>query len=226
MTQKKAIVLLSGGMDSLVTAALAHHENHELYFLHASYGQRTQEKELESFAKISSHYQAKATRIVDLAWLKELGSSSLIDPAYQSLDGEAAKSFPDTYVPFRNANLLCIAVAWAEAISAEHIYIGVVEEDSSGYPDCSKSFIQAMQELIDTASGASHKIYLHAPVIDKDKSQIVSLGLSLNAPFEHSWSCYFANDAACGQCDSCRLRLRAFAKASHIDPIKYQGGKL
>lgn len=223
MNSNKAVVLLSGGMDSLVTAAIAAQENRDLYFLHASYGQLTQDKELHSFEQIVAHYHAKDSKVLDLAWLRNLGGSRLTDAEYKSPAGFATKSFPDTYVPFRNANLICIAVAWAEVLEAKNIYLGVVEEDSSGYPDCSKSFIHAMQKVIDVGSGASHSIRLHAPVINMDKSQIVSLGMSLKAPFQYSWSCYFASDKACGKCDSCRLRLAAFAKAGFLDPIAYQG---
>ena len=223
MSNNKAIVLLSGGMDSLVTAAIAAKENSELYFLHASYGQLTQRKELQCFEQIAAHYQAKDTKVIDLGWLKNLGGSRLTDAGFEATNETAAKSYPDTYVPFRNANLICMAVSWAEVIGARSIYLGVVEDDGSGYPDCSKSFIQAMQKTIDVARGASHPIRLHVPVIDMNKSEIISMGMSLRAPFELSWSCYFASDKACGKCDSCRLRLNAFAKAGFEDPITYQG---
>lgn len=221
----KAIVLLSGGMDSLVTAAIAAQENRELYFLHASYGQLTQEKELQSFEQIAAHYRAKDRKVIDLGWLRNLGGSRLTDAGFEATDESQARSFPDTYVPFRNANLICMAVSWAEVIGAQSVYLGVVEEDSSGYPDCSKSFIQAMQKTIDIARGSSHTIRLHAPVIDMSKSEIVATGMSLHAPFELSWSCYFASEKACGKCDSCNLRLKAFAKAGFEDPITYQGAE-
>lgn len=223
MNESKAIVLLSGGMDSLVTAAIAAQENSELYFLHASYGQRTQEKERQCFEQFATYYKAKEQKVIDLIWLRELGGSRLTDSGYEPTDDAQSKSFPDTYVPFRNANLICIAVSWAEVVGAQSVYLGVVEEDSSGYPDCSKTFIQAMQKMIDVACGASQPIRLHAPVIGMDKSMIISTGMSLHAPFELSWSCYFSSDKACGKCDSCRLRLKAFAKAGFEDPITYQG---
>lgn len=223
MNNNKAIVLLSGGMDSLVTAAIAAKENSELYFLHASYGQLTQAKELHSFEQIATHYRAKDRKVIELSWLRNLGGSRLTDADFEATEETAAKSFPDTYVPFRNPNLICMAVSWAEVVGAECIYLGVVEDDSSGYPDCSKSFIQAMQKTIDVARGVSHPIQLRAPVIDMSKSEIISLGMKLRAPFELSWSCYFASDKACGKCDSCRLRLNAFAKAGYKDPITYQG---
>lgn len=225
MNNNKAIILLSGGMDSLVTAGIAASENSELYFLHASYGQLTQAKELQSFEQIAAHYQARDRKVIDLGWLRNLGGSRLTDAGFEATDKTNAKPFPDTYVPFRNPNLICIAVSWAEVVGAESIYLGVVEDDSSGYPDCSKSFIQAMQKTINVARGVSHPIRLHTPVIDMSKSEIVTLGMSLHAPFELSWSCYFASDQACGMCDSCLLRLNAFAKAGFEDPITYQGAK-
>jgi len=218
---EKAIVLLSGGMDSLVCAAVAVRECDTVYFLHASYGQRTQERERWSFDQLCRHYKPIGTKILDWRWLAELGGSLLTDPDFRS-SADLDQPFPETYVPFRNANLLCAAVAWAESVSATRIYIGAVEEDSSGYPDCRKSFFRAMQEAIDTGSRNTPPIIIHTPVIDLDKAAIVKLGMSLNAPFALSWSCYFASDEACGECDSCRLRLKAFAGAGLTDPIKYQ----
>ncbi|NLK49289.1 MAG: 7-cyano-7-deazaguanine synthase QueC [Candidatus Cloacimonetes bacterium] len=219
---EKAIVLLSGGLDSLVTAAVAATQCGELYFLHVSYGQRTQARELQSFTDISRHYQPMQTKVLDWRWLAELGGSRLTDASYQPAKSQKQQDFPDTYVPFRNATLLCAAVAWAEVVQANRIYIGAVEEDSSGYPDCRKIFFEAMQKTIETGSGNNPPISIHTPVIDLHKSEIVALGMKLKAPFELSWSCYFASDEACGKCDSCLLRLNAFSQAGFTDPIKYR----
>lgn len=218
---KRAIVLLSGGMDSLVTAAVAKRDCNEVYFLHASYGQRTQERELASFDALCSYFQPAGIKVLDWRWLSEMGGSMLTDPDFPAAtDPEAG--FPATYVPFRNATLICAAVAWAEVIKAEAIYIGAVEEDGSGYPDCRESFFDAMRQTIATGSRNDPPISIECPVLHLRKAQIVSLGHSLAAPFELSWSCYFGSDAACGECDSCRLRLKAFAEAGVRDPIPYR----
>lgn len=219
----KAIVLLSGGMDSLVTAAVAVQECEQVCFLHASYGQKTQERERQSFERLCRHYQPTDSKILDWSWLAEIGGSRLTDPDFASDRSLAESRIPDTYVPFRNASLICAAVAWAEAVNASRIYIGAVEEDSSGYPDCRKSFFEAMQKAIETGSRNLPLITIHTPVIDLDKASIVRLGIQLNAPFELSWSCYFSSEEACGVCDSCRLRLKAFSLAGIADPINYRG---
>ncbi|MCK9557945.1 MAG: 7-cyano-7-deazaguanine synthase QueC [Candidatus Cloacimonetes bacterium] len=215
---KRAIVLLSGGMDSLVTTAIAAQECDELHLLHFSYGQRTEVKEKWCFQQIANHYKAREARIVDYRWLADIGGSALTD---KELKLNVDDSVPNTYVPFRNATMLCAAVAWAEVIQAQHIYIGAVEEDSSGYPDCRQSFFTAMTELIKQGTLAAN-IGILTPVLHLSKSEIVKLGISLNAPFELSWSCYFANYEACGECPSCLLRLKAFAKANTKDPIPYK----
>lgn len=219
---KRAIVLVSGGMDSLVTAGLAARDNDELFFLHAKYGQRTQELELRCFEAISAHFRPRGSKILDWNWLAEIGGSALTDPSLQIPTGESASSIPSTYVPFRNANLLCAAVAWAETIKAGAIYIGAVEEDSSGYPDCREVFFDAFQKTIETGSKNEFLIQVMTPVLHLSKAEIVKLGLELKVPFHHSWSCYRDNEAACGECDSCRLRLKAFAKAGSEDPIPYR----
>ena len=217
---KRAIVLLSGGMDSLVTAALAADECDQLYFLHFSYGQRTQEREQRAFEQISAHYHAKAAKVINYQWLAEIGGSSLTDASVDiaSLSGK----IPNSYVPFRNATMLCAATAWAEVIKAEAIYIGAVEEDSSGYPDCRESFFKAFERVVKEGT-VDAELEIRTPVLHKNKAEIVQIGTDLNAPFELSWSCYTENSEACGQCPSCRLRLAAFAKAGREDPIKYKG---
>ncbi len=215
----RAIVLLSGGMDSLVSAAIAAEECEELYFLHFSYGQRTQNKEKWCFEQIAAYYHAAQSKTVNYAWLAEIGGSALTDPSIKlNENGE----IPNTYVPFRNATMLCAAVAWAEVISARRIYIGAVEEDSSGYPDCRQSFFAAMQQLI--REGTIHNdVQIRTPVLNMNKAEIVLRGKELSAPFHLSWSCYFSEEKACGTCPSCKLRLRAFQSAGLQDPIPYEG---
>lgn len=216
----RAIVLLSGGMDSLVTSAIARTECDELYFLHFSYGQRTESKELACFRAIAQHYQAKAAKVVDYHWLAEIGGSSLTDSAMEIIT-DTPSGVPNSYVPFRNANLLCAATAWAEVLKAKAIYIGAVQEDSSGYPDCRQSFFEAFEKVIREGTVAA-EIQIKTPVLQLSKKAIVQRGKSLKAPFELSWSCYFAEEAACGKCPSCVLRLKAFAEAGLKDPIPYE----
>lgn len=224
---KKAIILLSGGMDSLVTTAIANKENDELYFLHANYGQKTEAKEQECFDDLVQYYHPKGVLNVDLNYLKQIGGTSLIDSDQQIKDHDSNNSnlVPDTYVPFRNGNLMVIATSWAEVIGAQSIYIGAVEEDSSGYPDCRESFYLALNKAIDLGTKDETKIEIKTPIIHKTKSEIVKLGVELNAPFRFSWSCYRDNELACGTCDSCYLRLKAFKEAGLTDPIPYRNDK-
>lgn len=219
----RAIVLLSGGMDSLVCAATAVQECDEVCFLHFNYGQKTEAKELECFNALSRYYQPKQAKVVDYNWLREIGGSALTDSGMKVPENALhTHDIPSTYVPFRNATLLCAAVAWAEVINAQRIYIGAVEEDSSGYPDCREVFFKAFETAIATGSKMGTAIKLHTPVIHLSKADIILLGKQLNAPFELSWSCYQSEAEACGVCDSCRLRLNAFAKAGLTDPIPYK----
>ncbi|NLW18979.1 MAG: 7-cyano-7-deazaguanine synthase QueC [Candidatus Cloacimonetes bacterium] len=218
----KAIVLVSGGLDSLVSAAVAARDCEELYFLHVNYGQRTQKKELESFEAICRHYAPKRAEVISWDWLARIGGSSLIDTNMEIPTQDPTDEVPSTYVPFRNANLLCAAVAWAEVLGANSVYIGAVEEDSSGYPDCREVFFSAFEKTVETGTKNLIPIKIMTPVLQLSKAEIVKLGLELGAPFEHSWSCYSSNDEACGECESCRLRLKAFAQAGHTDPIKYR----
>lgn len=219
----RAIVLLSGGMDSLVSAAVAVKECDEVNFLHFSYGQRTEARERASFEALTGHYHPQSAKLVDYHWLQEIGGSALTDSSMELREGNSqAAGIPNTYVPFRNATLLCAAVAWAEVIKANRIYIGAVEEDSSGYPDCREVFFAAFEKVIATGSEAGTKIKIVTPVIHLNKAEIVKLGKELHAPFELSWSCYQSQDKACGVCDSCRLRLKAFKAAGLIDPIPYR----
>lgn len=216
---KRAIVLLSGGMDSLVTAAIAAKQCDELYFLHFSYGQRTCARELKSFQAIAQHYQPIEAKVIDYSWFSEIGGSALIDSSLKIT--QQPYRIPNSYVPFRNATLLCAATAWAEVLPAQAIYIGAVEEDSSGYPDCRQSFFEAFARVIQ--EGTAHTdLKIMTPVLHHSKKEIVLLGQSLKVPFELSWSCYISEDKACGECPSCQLRLKAFTEAGITDPIPYK----
>lgn len=220
--KKKAVVLLSGGMDSLVTAAIAKRECDELYFLHIDYGQKTSRREKKAFEEITEYYRPKAQKIVMLDYLKDIGGSSLTDTNMQVEDYSDNKTIPTSYVPFRNAHLLAIATSWAEVIQAGFIYIGAVEEDSSGYPDCRKEFFQNFEKIIQLGTKNEFPIAISTPVINLSKAEIVKLGVELGAPLHLSWSCYRNEDIACGRCDSCTLRLRAFEKAGIEDPLPYE----
>jgi 7-cyano-7-deazaguanine synthase len=222
---QKAIVLLSGGMDSLVTAAIANQEVKKLYFLHFNYGQLTERREQKSFEAICQYYQAEESKIIHWNWFKEIGGSALTDSSLSVPQQEPSRDIPITYVPFRNANLLCAAVSWAEVIGAEAIYIGAVEEDSSGYPDCREVFFKSFQKVIETGTKNEFPIWINTPVLHLSKKQIVQKGMELGAPFELSWSCYVDNEEACGECESCRLRIKAFAEAGLKDPIVYKMNK-
>jgi 7-cyano-7-deazaguanine synthase len=217
-----AVCLVSGGMDSCVVAAIAREENDEVAFLHVSYGQRTEARERRAFEELADHYAVKKRLAVSIESLKAIGGSSLTDeniPVAQA--NLASREIPTSYVPFRNAHMLAIATSWAETIGARRIYIGAVAEDSSGYPDCRPEFYQAFQQAIDAGTRPETRVAIVTPVIHLSKAEIVRRGLELGAPLELTWSCYAAEDRACGRCDSCALRLRAFAEAGTRDPISY-----
>ena len=217
-----AICLVSGGMDSCVTAAIARKENDELAFLHVSYGQRTEQRELRAFTDLADHYQIARRLAVSIEHLALIGGSSLTDPNIQvGVADPGAPGIPASYVPFRNAHLLAIATSWAEVIAARSIYIGAVAEDSSGYPDCRPEFYEAFQRVIDTGTRPETRVMIKTPVIEMTKSEIVLRGKELGAPLELTWSCYQGSERACGDCDSCALRLRAFRQAGHPDPLPY-----
>lgn len=210
-------------MDSCVTAAIAHSENDYLAFLHVSYGQRTEARERQAFNNIADHYSVDRRLDISIEHLAKIGGSSLTDEniAVSEADLES-KEIPTSYVPFRNANMLSIAVSWAEVIGANAIYIGAVAEDSSGYPDCRPEFYEAFQRAIDTGTKPDTHIEIRTPIIHLSKSKIVKKGIELDAPLHLTWSCYRSEDVACGNCDSCALRLRGFEQACMIDPIKYK----
>jgi 7-cyano-7-deazaguanine synthase len=216
------VCLVSGGMDSCVTAAIANRENDELAFLHVLYGQRTEARERRAFHDLADFYQVKRRLIVSIEHLKVIGGSSLTDNKIPIAEANLeSHEIPTSYVPFRNAHLLSIATSWAEVIAANRIYIGAVAEDSSGYPDCRPDFYDAFQRTIELGTRPETRIEIVTPVIYMRKSQIVKLGLELGAPLELTWSCYQGETLACGRCDSCALRLRAFRDAGLSDPIAY-----
>src|SRR5581483_9871362 len=217
-----AICLVSGGMDSCVTAAIAKQENDELAFLHVSYGQRTEARERRAFHELADHFGVTKRLIASIEYLKEIGGSSLTDDRIEVAAADlGSREIPTSYVPFRNSHLLSIATSWAEVIGARRIYIGAVAEDSSGYPDCRPEFYEAFQRTIDAGTKPETRIDIVTPVISLRKSEIVKRGVELRAPLELTWSCYQAEDRAFGRCDSCALRLRAFAEAGVGDPIPY-----
>ena len=217
-----AVCLVSGGMDSCVTAAIAREENTEVAFLHVSYGQRTEARERRAFVDLADSFKIKKRLAVSIESLKAIGGSSLTDEGIPVSRADlTSPEIPTSYVPFRNAHMLAIATSWAETIRARRIYIGAVAEDSSGYPDCRPEFYYAFQGAIDAGTKPETKIEIVTPVIKMSKADIVRRGLELDAPLELTWSCYGAEDLACGQCDSCALRLRAFHQAGVTDPIAY-----
>jgi len=217
-----AVCLVSGGMDSCVTAAIAKQDNAQLAFLHVSYGQRTEARERQAFADLASHYQVAKQLNASIEYLTHIGGSSLTDRAIEVAEADlSSRAIPTSYVPFRNSHFLAIATSWAEVIGASRIYIGAVAEDSSGYPDCRPEFYESFQRVIDVGTKPNTNIEIVTPVINLRKAEIIKRGLELNAPLNLTWSCYQAERTACGRCDSCALRLRAFAEAGVVDPIKY-----
>jgi 7-cyano-7-deazaguanine synthase len=218
----QAIVLMSGGMDSCVTAAIAA-RNHDIAALHATYGQRTAERELESFNSLADHFSVSKRLVARLDYFREIGGSSLTDVRMTVGDADLTnKEIPNTYVPFRNAHFLAIATSWAEAIGATKIFIGAVCEDSSGYPDCRPEYYTAMNALIKAGTRPETNITVETPLISLMKRDIVKQGVELGAPLNLTWSCYRETRTACGVCDSCALRLRAFQEAGVDDPIAYR----
>lgn len=216
----RAIVLLSGGMDSCVCAALAARD-YEASALHISYGQRTEKREHRSFLAICDRLGIQNRLVVRNEALRAIGGSALTDENIAVPEAHnLGRDIPVTYVPFRNAHFLAVAVSWAEVIEASKILIGVVEQDSSGYPDCRPAYYQAFNRVI-AAGTKEGGIDVITPLIDMRKAQIVRLGLELGAPFDLTWSCYSHEDRACGVCDSCVLRLRAFQQAGAVDPLPY-----
>ncbi len=221
---QSAVVLLSGGMDSAVCLAVAKDMGIEqINALHLNYRQRTEHKELESFNKLLEFYQISSKLIVDVSYFAQIGGSSLTDKKIDvDVNRSLGESIPSSYVPFRNANILGIAVAWAEIIGADSIFIGANQLDSSGYPDCRQEFYDAYQNVINLGTKPETNIRIITPLINLSKKEIVLKGHSLGVPFELTWSCYKNSHRACGVCDSCLLRLKGFAEANMEDPIPYE----
>jgi len=217
-----AVCLVSGGMDSCVTAAIADGENDELAFLHVSYGQRTEARERRAFEELAAHFGVSKRLAVSIDYLAQIGGSSLTDEGVPVAAADLhSRTIPTSYVPFRNAHLLAIAVSWAEVCGARRIYIGAVAEDSSGYPDCRPEFYEAFGRAVDVGTRPETRVEIRTPVIALSKSDIIRRGLELGAPLGLTWSCYQSQERACGRCDSCALRLRAFAEAGVADPVPY-----
>ncbi len=227
--RETAVVAVSGGMDSCVTAAIAKQE-FDLALIHINYGQRTEKHELKSFNDIANFYGISQRLVIDFTHFAKIGGSSLTDNKIEvshadlsaGQTGLSNKEIPTSYVPFRNANILSACTSWAEVLNAKAIFIGAVYEDSSGYPDCRPEFFSAFEKAIDTGTKPSTKIKIVTPIINFSKAEIVKKGIELNAPIELTWSCYQNENEACGVCDSCALRLRGFQQAGIEDPIPYK----
>lgn len=218
---KKALCIISGGMDSTLAAYMAHTQGYEIIAVHFNYGQRTQAKELSCFRDITKRLYVKNPYEIDLDFFKQIGASALTDDSIDVPTSGLEDGVPVTYVPFRNGIFLSIAAAIAEKEGAEAMVIGVVQEDSSGYPDCKESYIQAMQKAINLGTKESTNIEILRPLVALSKREIVKKSLELQVPLELTWSCYKDSDKACGVCDSCRLRLNGFKQANVSDPIAY-----
>ncbi len=219
--RKTAVCLVSGGLDSCVTAAIAACE-YDLAFLHVNYGQRTEERELHAFRQIADYFSVTARLIADISYLQQIGGSALTDSSIAvPKDSLGNRGIPVTYVPFRNTHIIAIAVSWAEVIGAQKIFIGATEVDSSGYPDCRKSYYRAMNLLIEEGTRPETQVQVVTPLIDMSKAQVVARGVELGAPLHLTWSCYCDQDVACGRCESCLLRLKGFREAGVVDPIPY-----
>jgi 7-cyano-7-deazaguanine synthase len=221
MTKELAVILVSGGLDSCLTAAIAN-QTYDSAFLHLNYGQKTERREKKAFKDIADHYQVTKRLEVDIQHFSMIGGSSLTDKEIPIAEANLkSEDIPQSYVPFRNGNILAIATSWAEVIGAKKIFIGAVEEDSSGYPDCRKSFFEAYNLVIKEGTKPDSDIRIITPLIEMSKKQIVEKSIELNAPIQLTWSCYQGVEKACGVCDSCALRLRGFQQAGIKDPIPY-----
>ena len=218
---KSAVCIISGGMDSALSAKIAELEGYEIIALHFNYSQRTETKEVECFRKVAASVSAVKSYEIDLPFFEQIGASALTDKNIDVPTGGLEEGVPVTYVPFRNGIFLSIAAAVAEKHGAEALFIGVVEEDSSGYPDCRETYIEQMQQAINLGTKEETNLEIKMPLVALKKSQIVQKSLELGVPLESTWSCYKEEEVACGVCDSCRLRLNGFKEAGSIDPISY-----
>jgi 7-cyano-7-deazaguanine synthase len=219
---KQCVCIISGGMDSALSAKIAQNEGYDIIAVHFNYGQRTQEKELECFHHVVTSVSVIKNYEIDLPFFEQIGASALTDKNIEVPTGGLEEGVPVTYVPFRNGIFLSIAAAIAEKHGAEALFIGVVEEDSSGYPDCRQSYIEQMQKAINLGTKEETQLEIKMPLVSLKKSQIVQKSLELGVPLEHTWSCYKEKEKACGVCDSCRLRLKGFEEVGSKDPIDYR----
>lgn len=219
---KKAICILSGGMDSTLASYIAKNDGYEIIAVHFNYGQRTQDRELKAFRDICEDLKILEKYEIDIPFFTQIGASALTDKTIDVPTGGIEAGVPITYVPFRNGIFLSITAAIAEKEGASAMYIGVVQEDSSGYPDCTDEFITKMEKAINQGTKEETKIEIRTPLVHLSKAQIVLEAIKLNVPLEHTWSCYKEEKEACGVCDSCRLRLNGFKIANQIDPIPYK----
>ena len=218
---KRAVVLVSGGMDSAVGLGIAAKEYCPAV-IHINYGQKTERRELRAFNSLADFYNVKKRLVVNLEHLKKIGGTSLIDRDMEIPDGLSNGNVPSTYVPFRNAQFLTIAISWAEVIGASVLVTGTTEEDAAGYPDCRKIFYELFNKIVEVGTKDDSKIEIITPLISLKKRDIVKLGMELKVPFELTWSCYRNNEKACGRCDSCLRRLRAFKETGVEDKIEYE----
>ena len=224
-----AVIAVSGGLDSCVTASIAN-QDFELAFAHFNYGQRTEKRELKAFKDLANFFNVDKKLIIDISHLAEIGGSSLTDKNIEVLPADlnnsknlpAGSRVPASYVPFRNANILAACVSWAEVLKAKAVFIGAVQEDSSGYPDCRVDFFSAFEKMVRLGTKPTTTLKIKTPIINLTKKEIIKLGTELNAPLNLTWSCYKNEDKACGVCDSCALRLRGFQQAGLDDPIDYE----
>lgn len=222
MSNKKAICILSGGMDSTLASYMAKRDGYDIIAVHFNYGQRTQNRELKAFRDICDDLQILEKYEIDIPFFTQIGASALTDLNIDVPTGGIEAGVPITYVPFRNGIFLSITAAIAEKEGATAMYIGVVQEDSSGYPDCTDTFIDKMTKAINQGTKEETKIEIITPLVHLSKAQIVQEAIKLNVPLEHTWSCYKEEEKACGICDSCRLRLNGFKIANVKDPISYK----
>lgn len=217
-----AVVLLSGGMDSALCAIKTRELGYDLAALHLNYGQRTQERELQAFRDLCKYFEIEQKLTVDVSYLSQIGGSSLTDTSIDVQGADlSSQEIPNSYVPFRNANILAIATSWAEVINAHALVAGAMEQDSSGYPDCRREFYDSFEETIRLGTKPGSEIKVLTPIIALTKQDIVEQGIKSGLPFDLTWSCYSSSDQACGVCESCALRLRGFANAGLEDPLPY-----
>lgn len=221
--QKQAVVLVSGGMDSATAAVEAAESGYDVFTLHVSYGQRTETKEYECAKAIADHLDAPKFLNVETSHLSKIGASSLTDESMEVADADkTTEDIPNTYVPFRNANLLSMAVSYAEANECQAIFIGAHSEDFAGYPDCRPEFFETFQQVVDVGTKPETNVKIKAPFADWSKTDIAERGLEIDVPFDLTWSCYREDAPACGTCESCTFRLQAFEEAGTRDPIEYE----